>query len=212
VRRVLAILLAGVIAAGIGWEAISPAWAQAPGQVPGQVPGQAQAQRGQAPRAAPQRPLTQRVADGWRALFPGRTGKLRVRVVDMETGKPIDRARCVLGETRQELWTAADGWTATIEAPIIRDPRLHRMLAQLAGQLTLICYKTGYRDSIFMGVRMHEGLVTEPEVHMIPILHPGRRAEPWLYQMPIHRTWRIQLTDTFRSPAEPGAGPERPER
>lgn len=197
-RRLIAVLLAAFLASGIGWEAMHFAEA-APAE-------------GAAPPPAAKPGFVERLGNGLRSLMGGPAALLRARVINAETGQPINGARCVLAETRQEIWSGEDGWTPTIRAPIIRDPRIESMLAELHGQLTLICYKAGFRDTIFMGVRMHEGLVTEPEVWLIPATATERRKEPWLYQMPIHRIWRIQLADKFRSENEPGEGYERPER
>lgn len=195
----MAVLLAAVLASSMGWSAMRLAEA---------APEEGAA----SPPAAAKPGLVERMSNSLRSLFGGPAALMRARVINSETGQPINGARCVLGETKQELWSAEDGWTPTVRAPIIRDPRIESMLAELHGQLTLICYKTGFRDTIFMGVRMHEGLVTQPEVRMIPIVSGQQRNEPWLFQQPIHRIWRIQLADEFRSSKEPGAGYERPER
>ncbi|HEY8346719.1 MAG TPA: hypothetical protein VIL07_05500 [Symbiobacteriaceae bacterium] len=163
------------------------------------------AQNGGSP-PAPAGPLTRLY---WRAMGI-RTAPLSIRVVDAHTMQPIPGAGCVVGETGDRVETDANGVAPTIEAPIFRHPRLDRMLAELHGQLTVICYKNGYRDAITMGVRMHPGTTTETEIWMYPIGRGDRRVEPTLYQVPIHRLWRIQLADRFRLRDE-GEGPERPE-
>lgn len=144
----------------------------------------------------------------WRAMGI-KTAKLKIRVVDIVTYKGIDGAGCVVGETGDRIETDARGNAPEIDAPIFRHPRLEEMLAELHGQLTVMCYKNGYRDAIYMGVRMHEGSVTEPTVMMTPISQSDRRIEPTLFQMPIHRIWRIQLVDKYRL-FEEGEGPESP--
>lgn len=137
---------------------------------------------------------------------------LQVRVVDARTKQPLAGAEVVLLETEQRMTTGADGRTPVIKAPIVRDPRYRRRLAELHGQLTLIAYKNGYRDTVFFGVRMHRGRRTEPEVWMYQITPDDRRIEPIWYQMPIHRLWLIDLAQAFRSRTQPGAGPESPDR
>lgn len=144
----------------------------------------------------------------WRALGI-KTAKLKIRVVDTFTQKGIDGAGCVVGETGDRIETDAKGIAPEIDAPIFRHPRLEQMLAEVHGQLTVLCYKNGYRDAIYMGVRMYEGVVTEPEVWMIPISPNDRRVEPTIYQMPVHRVWQIQLADKYRL-YEEGEGPESP--
>lgn len=145
----------------------------------------------------------------WRALGI-KDAPLQLRVVDATTMKPIPGAGCVVGETGQRVETNEKGLAPTIQAPIFRNPRLEEMLAALHGQLTVLCYKNGYRDAIYMGVRMHEGVTTETEVWMYPFGPRDRRIEPTLYSVPVHRIWQIQLADKYRLKEE-GEGPERPE-
>ncbi|HYF90864.1 MAG TPA: hypothetical protein VD969_01320 [Symbiobacteriaceae bacterium] len=145
----------------------------------------------------------------WRALGI-KTAPLQLRVVDAISQKGIPGAGCTIGETGDRIETDAEGIAPTIDAPVFRNPRLEQMLAELHGQLTVLCYKNGYRDSIYMGVRMHEGTTTETEVWMYPVGAGDRRVEPTLYQVPIHRLWRIQLADKYRL-REEGEGPERPQ-
>jgi hypothetical protein len=144
----------------------------------------------------------------WRALGI-KTAPLLLRTVDANTLKPIPGAGCIIGETGDRVETDAKGVAPEIQAPIFRNPRLEEMLAALHGQLTVICYKNGYRDSVYMGVRMHEGVRTETEVWMYPVGPRDRRVEPTLYQVPVHRVWLIQLADKYRLKEE-GEGPERP--
>lgn len=145
----------------------------------------------------------------WRALGI-RTAPLRLRVVDARTMKGIPGAGCTVGETGDRIETNEQGVAPEIQAPVFRNPRLEEMLAALHGQLTVLCYKNGYRDSIYVGVRMHEGEVTETEVWMLPYGPQDRRIEPTLYQVPLHRIWLIQLADKYRL-REEGEGPERPQ-
>lgn len=145
----------------------------------------------------------------WRALGI-KTAPLQLTVVDAKTMKGIPGAGCTIGETGDRIETDQKGIAPIIDAPVFRNPRLEQMLAELHGQLTVLCYKNGYRDSIYSGVRMHEGNTTETQVWMYPIGVGDRRIEPTVYQVPIHRLWRIQLADKYRLRDE-GEGPERPE-
>lgn len=147
-----------------------------------------------------------------RMPFFQRTAPLQIRVVEADTERPLAGAEVVIAETGQRLTTGADGRTPEVQAPIIRDPRFARLIAQYHGQLTLIAYKNGYRDTLYFGVRMHEGLKTEPEVWMYPLTPEDQRVEPMEYHVPIHRIWRLQLAEQFRSETQPGEGPESPER
>lgn len=140
-----------------------------------------------------------------------RTAPLQVRVIDARNGEPLSGAEVVITETNQRLTTGTDGRTPEVQAPIVRDPRYAELIAELHGQLTLIAYKNGYRDTIYYGVRMHEGIRSEPEVWMYAITPEDSRLEPWEYHVPIHRIWAIQLADRFRSETQPGMGPQRPE-
>ncbi len=144
----------------------------------------------------------------WRVLGV-KTAKLHISVVDAITQKGIPGAGCAVGESGDRVETNAQGVAPAIDAPVFRNPRLEQLLAELHGQLTVICYKKGYRDSIYIGVRMHEGIVTEPAIWMYPIGKGDRRIEPTLYQMPIHRLWQIQLADKYRL-FDQGEGPESP--
>lgn len=144
----------------------------------------------------------------WRALGV-KTAKLRISVVDANTQKGIPGAGCVVSESNDRVETNAQGVAPLIDAPVFRNPRLEQLLAELHGQLTVLCYKKGYRDSIYVGVRMHEGIITEPALWMYPIGPGDHRVEPTLYQMPIHRLWQIQVTDKYRLFDE-GEGMESP--
>jgi hypothetical protein len=141
----------------------------------------------------------------------GATAKLKVTVIDGRTRQPLSNAEVVLGETEQRFRTDAKGETPWIDAPIIRDERFRPMIAQLHGQLTLITYKNGYRDTIYFNVRVHDGIESRVTVWMYKIA-PGedRRIEPLAYETPYHHLWLVQLADKFRSSTQPGEGPERP--
>ncbi len=144
----------------------------------------------------------------WRMLGI-RTAPLRIRVKDALTLQGIPGAGCIIGETRQRVETDEKGIAPVIQAPIFRHPRLEEMLAELHGALTVLCYKNGYRDQVYMGLRMYDGIMNEPEIWMYPIGSGDRRVEPQLYQAPVHRLWLIRLTDKYRL-FEEGEGPERP--
>ncbi|WP_290584774.1 hypothetical protein [Alicyclobacillus sp.] len=141
---------------------------------------------------------------------PWPTSKLRVRVIDGRTQQPIEGAEVVLIETEQRATTGPDGYTQWMDAPIIRNPRYRPMVAELHGQLGVIAYKNGYRDSIHLGIRMHEGLPSETTVWMYKLGPGDTRIEPVLYQVPYHHVWLVELADKFRSKTQPGEGPERP--
>lgn len=164
-----------------------------------------EATEGAAKPPAPAGPLRRAY---WRALGI-KTAKLRIKTVDAITMKPIPGAGCVIGETGDRVETDNKGVAPMIDAPVFRNPRLEQMLAELHGELLVICYKNGYRDAIYRGVRMHEGTVTEPEVWMHPFGGNDRRIEPTLYQMPVHRIWQIELADKYRLHDE-GEGRESP--
>ncbi len=135
-----------------------------------------------------------------------RTAPLQIRVIDARTGEPLAGAEVVLVETNQRLTTGTDGRTPELQAPVMRDPRLPEPVADLHGQLTLVAYRNGYRDTIYYGVRMDEGARTEPEVWMYAITPEDTRLEPWEYHEPVHRLRAIQLADRFRSQTQPGMG------
>ncbi|WP_249226798.1 hypothetical protein [Alicyclobacillus mengziensis] len=138
------------------------------------------------------------------------TAKLRVRVIDGRTLQPLQGAEVVLIETEQRVNTDENGYTPWIDAPILRNPRYRPMVAELHGQLGVIAYKNGYRDSIHLGIRMHEGFRSETTVWMYKLGPGDTRVEPVLYQVPYHHLWLVELADKFRSKSQPGEGPERP--
>ncbi len=138
-------------------------------------------------------------------------GNLRVKVIDGRTQKPLEGAEIVVLETERRYKTDVNGLTPWIKAPVIRSSRYRFLVNELHGQLTLISYKNGYRDSIHMGVRMNEGAVNKTTIWQYQIA-PGldRRIEPVVYIEPYHRLWLIQLADRFRRPSQLGEGYERP--
>lgn len=141
-----------------------------------------------------------------------KTAKLVVHVINGRTGKPIPDAETVLIETGERIKTDKTGTTKAIDAPVIREERYEEQVAALHGQLGLITYKTGFRDSITFGVRMHEGRVTDVTVWMYQIQPGDRRIEPVFYHESYHHLWLVQLADAYRSPSQPGEGQESPAR
>lgn len=161
------------------------------------------------PNAAQPAPQPPTAGDRTRVL-PYPTARVRVRVIDGRTMQPLSGAEVVLIETEERHTTGADGWTTWFRAPVIRNPRYRPMVAELHGQLGVIAYKNGYRDSIHLGIRMHEGYDTETTVWMYKLGPGDTRIEPVLYQVPYHHIWLVELADKFRSKTQPGEGPERP--
>jgi hypothetical protein len=205
-----------------------PGQAQRPSQQPGhtqqqqqqqqQHPSQAQRPSQQQPGQAPAPVTPQQLPDvgtpGSNSPFtpyvPWPTGKLRLRVIDGRTMQPLEGAEVVLIETEQRVTTDRSGYTPWMEAPMIRNPRYRPMVAELHGQLGVIAYKNGYRDSIHLGIRMHEGFRSESTVWMYKLGPGDTRIEPVLYQVPYHHLWLVELADKFRSKSQLGEGPERP--
>jgi hypothetical protein len=138
------------------------------------------------------------------------TARLRVQAIDGRTRQPLTGAEVVLIENEKRYVTGNDGYTPWFDAPIIRNPKYRPLVAELHGQLGVIVYKNGYRDSIHLGVRMHEGTRSETTVWMYRIEPGDRRIEPVLYQVPYHHLWLIELADRFRQKSQIGEGPERP--
>jgi hypothetical protein len=143
-------------------------------------------------------------------FLPYPTAKLRIKVMDGRSQEPIAGAEVVVIETEQRVTTDATGHTPWIDIPVIRDERFRPMVAQLHGQLGVIAYKNGYRDSIHIGIRTNEGYESETTVWMYKLGPGDSRIEPVLYQVPYHRVWLVELADRFRSKTQPGEGPERP--
>ena len=172
-------------------EQPAPGSAQAPGPAQGPAPSPAPAPQGLNPNSL------------WQ------TAKLRVRVIDGRSQQPLQGAEVVILETEQRVTTGRDGYTQWVDAPVFRNPRLRPLVAEIHGQLGVIAYKNGYRDSIHMGIRMHEGTQSETTVWMYKIGPGDDRIEPVLYEVPYHHLWLVELADRFRSKTQPGEGPER---
>ncbi|WAH35737.1 hypothetical protein [Alicyclobacillus dauci] len=148
--------------------------------------------------------------ESWGYTGRAKLSKLRVRVIDGRTQRPLSGAEVVVIETEKRYKTDATGHTEWFEAPVIRNPKYRPMIAELHGQLGVIVYKNGYRDSIHLGIRMHEGISQQATVWMYKIGPQDRRIEPVLYQEPYHHIWLIELADKFRQKSQIGEGPERP--
>jgi hypothetical protein len=155
-------------------------------------------------------PGTTPSAGQFKPYAPLPTARLRIRVIDGRTHDPLPGTEVVLAETEQRLKTNSQGMTAWFDAPIIRNERFRPMVQELHGQLTVIAYKNGYRDSVHMGIRMHEGISSEETVWMYKLGPEDRRIEPVLYQVPYHHLWLIQLADKFRKPSQLGQGWQHP--
>ncbi len=141
---------------------------------------------------------------------PWPVGKFRAHVIDGRTLQPLATAEVVIIETEQRLRTDADGYTPWVDVPVLRNPRYRPLVQELHGQLGAIAYKNGYRDSIHLGIRMHEGYHTETTIWMYRIGPGDVRIEPVLYEVPYHHLWLVELADRFRSKDQPGEGAERP--
>lgn len=139
-----------------------------------------------------------------------KTAKLRVNVINGRTRQPLDGAEVVVIENGQRYKTDKNGQTPWFDAPVYRNPRYRPIVAELHGQLGVIVYKNGYRDSIHLGIRMHEGIEQQTTVWMYKLGPEDRRIEPVLYQEPYHHIWLIELADKFRQKSQIGEGPERP--
>lgn len=154
--------------------------------------------------------LTPQTGSQFSPYVPWPTAKLRVRVIDGRTMQPLEGAEVVIIETEQRVRTDKNGYTPYVDAPILRNPRYRPMVQELHGQLGAIAYKNGYRDSIHLGIRMHEGMKSETTIWMYKLGPGDIRIEPVLYQVPYHHLWLVELADKFRSKTQPGEGPERP--
>lgn len=137
------------------------------------------------------------------------TAPLHVRVVDATTMKPIPGAGCVIPETNQRIETDEKGLSPIIRAPVLRDPRQDELVAELHGEIALICYKNGYRDAITTGIRMYDDTATQFQVSMTPFGPRDKRIEPTLYHLPPHRLWQINVADRYRL-FDNGEGKESP--
>ncbi len=139
-----------------------------------------------------------------------RLGRLRIHVIDGRTTKPLSGAEVVLIETEQRLTTDKDGYTGWFEAPIIRNPRYRPLIQELHGQLGVVVYKNGYRDSVHLGIRIHDEAPAQATVWMYKIGPGDTRIEPVLYEEPYHHLWLIDLADRFRSKSQLGEGFQHP--
>lgn len=176
------------------------------------VPETNQAAQKPVPAQPSPKPDPPRGTSGYDPVVPGQKyGDLRVKVIDGRTLKPLSDAEVVVIETEQRFRTGKDGLTPWIKAPVLRSARFRFLVNELHGQLNLISYKNGYRDSIHMGVRMNERATTRTTIWQYKIEPgPDRRVEPVLYTEPYHRLWLIQLADRFRRPTQLGEGYEHP--
>jgi hypothetical protein len=138
------------------------------------------------------------------------TAPLYLRTVDETTMKGIPGAGCVIPETNQRIETDEKGLAPVIRAPVLRNPRQDELVAELAGELAVICYKNGYRDAIVTGIRMYKDTATQFEVRMTPFGPRDKRIEPTIRHLSPHRLWQINLADRFRLFDE-GEGKESPD-
>lgn len=144
-----------------------------------------------------------------------KTAKLKVTVINGRDKKPIEGAEVVIMETGDRIRTDAKGDTPYVDAPVPRAEKGKLLINKLHGQLGVIAYKKGYRDSITFGVRMHEGKETHITVWMYPIEYvkgEPTRIEPVFYEVPYHHLYLLQLADSYRSKPDEGEGMESPDR
>jgi hypothetical protein len=156
----------------------------------------------------PQPPAPPGPAEG--TVQGAKHAKLRIRVIDGRTMQSLSGAEIVIVETEQRYKTGADGYTPWFLAPIIRQPKFRPIVQELHGQLSAIAYKDGYRDSIHMGIRMHDGIENETTIWMYRIGPGDTRIEPVLYEVPYHHIFLIELADRFRNKSQLGEGFQKP--
>lgn len=138
------------------------------------------------------------------------TSPLYIRVVDTTTRRGIPGAGCIVAETNQRIETDARGFAPVIRAPVLRDPRRDELVAAISGDLTVICYKNGYRDKVITGVHMYKDTATQFETDMTPFSDRDKRIEPTYHHIEPHRLWKIQVADRYRL-FDQGEGRESPE-
>lgn len=141
---------------------------------------------------------------------PWQTLPLRIRVIDGRTMQPISGAEVVLIETERREKTASDGCTPWFPAPYIRSERFRPLVSELHGQLGVVVYKNGYRDSVHLGIRIHPGVKAETTVWMYKLGPGDTRIEPVFYEVPYHHLYLIELAERFRSKSQLGEGTEKP--
>lgn len=139
-----------------------------------------------------------------------RSSKLRIRVIDGRTLKPLSGAEVVVIESEQRVRTDQDGLTPWFDAPLIRDPRYRPLVSELHGQIGVIAYKNGYRDSVHLGIRMNPNVRAETTVWMYKLGPGDDRIEPVLYEVPYHHLWLVRLADRFRDSSQLGEGFQHP--
>lgn len=97
------------------------------------------------------------------------SGSLVVRVVDVNTLKPIEGAEVVVPETQQRYPTGTDGKTAPITVPILRDTRFDELTAKPWGEISLLVYKQGYLPYAVFYLQVLPGVQRNgPTIYMIP--------------------------------------------
>ena len=133
---------------------------------------------------------------------------LEVQVIDGRTKQPLRNADVVLAETGYRTVTDDRGFTKPFPAPVIRDPRFDAPLGRLHGQLTLIAYKDGYRDTVYFNVRMRQNMMTRVQMWMLQITPEDRRMEAYVYFYPTHHIFVDQLVHKFRTKDQQGAKTE----
>lgn len=76
------------------------------------------------------------------------SAKIKIHVIEQNTGKPIDGATVCIIETRHYENTNKYGYTNLINVPIIRNTNFDMSHSRNWGELTILVYKNGYSDNI----------------------------------------------------------------
>ena len=99
----------------------------------------------------------------------GKTGGMRVRVVDGYTDKPIEGAEVVVPETGARYHTDARGKTPKLNLPVIRDSEYDLLLENEQGRATLIVFAEGYTPYLLLYARVTPQKEREgPTVRLFP--------------------------------------------
>lgn len=125
------------------------------------------------------------------------TGRIQVMVVDGKTDTPIESATIVIPETGETYTTDAQGWTPSIEIPLMEDSRFSNIQQKEWGEVTLLVYKDNYLPYALFNAQVWEDQTRQgPTIYMFTETN-GNDAALSIIEGP-QREWVEELIEKYR--------------
>lgn len=127
-----------------------------------------------------------------------RVGYILPQVVDGFTEEPIEGATVVNPETNKSYKTDGEGYTPRIKVNIISDAHFDGIHPKIWGETTLIAYKEGYIEYVFLHINVWEDQDRKgPKILLFPKNHKHTDQPMSIVEGP-NQLWINSLVEKYR--------------